>query len=332
MQSTELEMRVLSAIDAIHAHRAGEDDLVEFKAEWPAAVKEKFVRQLAGSLNRAAGEPVILIIGIDEKTGKHRPWTALEMSNWWPSVQSHFDQAMPELLRDRTIEVEGGKVRALAISSERAPYVLKLANGSSSREIPIREGTGTRSAARDEILRMFVPAVQIPNVDVLRIGVTWTEMYPDPNPDSDFNGGMYFKGYADIFVEHTFNRPSVMLPRHRISGEISPIAETVHLTSPSRGIPEQTLGLGHAGVVEREDGFIVNGPGTLRVRFQSNFVDWESNKHLLDSEFLNLSIDLPVSGTNRSVHVEQMLRRNDEAIKYSGNGTEDPTAHWSYAF
>lgn len=30
-------------------------------------------------------------------------------SNWWPSVQSHFDHAVPELLRDRTTEAKRGK-------------------------------------------------------------------------------------------------------------------------------------------------------------------------------------------------------------------------------
>lgn len=329
MQSSELEVRVLSAIEAIKQHRLGEDDMVEFKAEWPEPDKERFVRQLAGSLNRAAGETIVLVIGVDERTGEHFPWTGRELSTWWPSVQKHFDQALPELVRDRSMVIAGGKsIRALAISSDRAPYILKLGQ---SREILIREATGTRPAARDEILRMLVPAMQIPSVDVLRIGATLEEDHGNPDPDSDDDGGIYFTGWADIFVEHTFSRSSVMFPRHRIKGEIEPLGIALKISSPGWGIPEQTVLPGHEGVVERTDGFIVSGPGTMRVRFRSELLDWEKHKQIFHADFLHLALELPVSGTNRSVHIDQVLRRHDEAIRYTGSST-DPMAHWSYSF
>lgn len=331
MQSTELEMRVLAALDAIANHSLGEDDLIEFKAEWPEAEKEKFVRQLAGSLNRASGEPVILVIGINERTGEHWPWTGKEMSNWWPSVQSHFDQVAPELIRDRTFQIaEGKSIRALAISSDGAPYVLKLASGSSSREIPIREGTHTKSASRDQIMRMFVPAVQVPKADVLRSGVTFFEDYGDPNPDSEDDGGMYFSGYIELFVEHAFNRSSVMFPRHRITGLVRPMDVPVKLTSPSWGVPESRHTQGHEGVIERVDGFFVGGPGVMKVGLRSDAVDWESTKGALQSDFLKFSVELPVSGTNRSVRIEQILTRNDGVLRHD-NGSREAMAHWSYS-
>lgn len=330
MQSTELEMRVLASIKALAEHGLGEDDLVEFKRDWPDADKDKFVRQLAGSLNRAGGETVILVIGIDEKAGTHFPWTGVDLNNWWPSVKKQFDHAVPEMVRDLTIQIQGGKtVHALAISSDQAPYVLRTSNGSSTREIPIREGTGTRSASRDELLRMLVPTLNVPKIDVLGAGVTFVEDYGDPNPDAGDDGGVFFSGWVNIFVEHTFSRSSVMFPRHRISGALHAAGLTTPIVSPSRGVPEQKLPFDLQGVIERPDGFIVNGPGTMRVRFQSSRVDWDAYEQTPTEPSLQLTIDLPVSGTNRSVHVNQMLQRNDATLGYRGGSTV-PLAQWSY--
>lgn len=332
MQSTELEMRVLASIQAITDHGLGEDDLVEFKRDWPPADKDKFVRQLAGSLNRAGGEPVVLVIGIDEKTGTHFPWTGVDLSNWWPGVKKHFDHAVPEMVRDLTVQIPGGKtVHALAIASDQAPYVLRTSNGSSTREIPIRESTGTRSATREELLRMLVPTLNVPTIDVLGVGVTFIEDYGDPNPDAGDDGGVFFSGWASIFVEHTFNRSSVMFPRHRISGELLAAGLSTPIVSQSWAIPEQSSPLELQGVFERPDGFTVNGPGTMRVRFRSSRVDWAVYEPTLAEANLQLTIDLPVSGTNRAVHVKQILQRNDAALEHRGGSTE-PLAHWSYAF
>ncbi|MGX1161304.1 hypothetical protein FBY31_0323 [Arthrobacter sp. SLBN-100] len=66
MRAIDLEARVISAVDQIRSGQSVENDFIECKRDSP---KENKARQLAGSLNRAAGDPVVYIIGIDEKDG-----------------------------------------------------------------------------------------------------------------------------------------------------------------------------------------------------------------------------------------------------------------------
>lgn len=92
MRAIDLETRVLAAVDQIRAGRSVENDFIECKRDWP---QENKVRQLAASLNRAGGDPVIYIIGIDEDTGEVFDVTGTEVSDWWNQITPKFDQMAP---------------------------------------------------------------------------------------------------------------------------------------------------------------------------------------------------------------------------------------------
>ena len=66
MTPQQLEALVLTAIDCVRSGGQIEDDRIEVKRDWPGISK---ARQLAGAANRARGDALIYLIGLDEKTG-----------------------------------------------------------------------------------------------------------------------------------------------------------------------------------------------------------------------------------------------------------------------
>jgi hypothetical protein len=170
MRPIDLEAKVISAVDRIRGGQSAEHDLIECKRDWP---QENKARQLAGSLNRAGGDPVIYIIGIDEKTGAVHDISKTDVLEWWAQMTPKFDQLPPEMVRHMSVPVgEGGEhVMAVAFASDRAPYLVKTGSANPSLEVPMREGTGTRTARRDELLRLLLPAVRLPRVVVLEAAI-----------------------------------------------------------------------------------------------------------------------------------------------------------------
>jgi hypothetical protein len=163
MRAIDLEARVITAIDKIRAGQLVEHDFIECKRSWP---QENKARQLAGSLNRATGDPIIYIIGVEEKTGEVHDVSDTDVLDWWAQIVAKFDQAPPEMVRHISVQVGEGNehVVAVAIASDRAPYVVKTGVANPSLEVPMREGTGTRSARRDELLRILIPTTRLPEV------------------------------------------------------------------------------------------------------------------------------------------------------------------------
>src|SRR5687768_2802009 len=141
MQTSQLESIVLNAVSQIAAGANPEDDRVEFKRDWPGLDK---VRQLAGAANSADGEYLIYVIGVDEKTGEIVSPSSTDPAIWWQQMRAPFDDDVaPDLERQVNVVVSKGKsVVALLFRTDRAPYVLKLANGGKTeREVPIRDAT-----------------------------------------------------------------------------------------------------------------------------------------------------------------------------------------------
>ena len=66
MKAIEIEYWALRILERVEKHQPIEDTWVELKAEWPVETA-KTARQLAGHANAARGEPVLWLIGVDEK-------------------------------------------------------------------------------------------------------------------------------------------------------------------------------------------------------------------------------------------------------------------------
>ncbi|WP_311212286.1 MULTISPECIES: ATP-binding protein [unclassified Arthrobacter] len=328
MLESQLEAKVLRGVSALRRGLEGEDDFIEFKSTWPDADKNKFVRQLAGSLNRAGGETVVLVIGIDDKLGSYTSYTSPDVAQWWPKVQSGFDQTPPELARDVNVVVgEGEIVRALAISSSRAPYVVKTGQDPILREIPIREGARTRSAHRDEILRMLNTTVRIPDMEVLSASLTMIERFPYADPsDQDDPGEIVLEGKLKIYVQTNDERP-ITLARHLMRAYADFAPGRLTLSSPNWAAGNKDNGA--SGVTETEDGFRVRFPGVVDVKFYARNVEWPQFKQALDQQIVAFSASFPVSGVDRSVSVKVELSRDDSLIP-NPDGSYDPMAHWAF--
>ena len=88
MRPYQIEAWTLDIIDQVKSGKPIEDFRVELKAEWIDGFKA--ARRMAGHANASQGEPIIWLIGVDEKEGVVGA-TREELSNWLSKVQSHFD-------------------------------------------------------------------------------------------------------------------------------------------------------------------------------------------------------------------------------------------------
>lgn len=166
MRRNELEARVLTLADQAFPYRA-EDSAIELKAVLPQD-RHQMARQLAGQANAAHGDTIIWVFGIDEKTGPVgiEPFETGELMN---QLQERFASPMPDL--DQCVVTQIGELRLQAMSflTDRAPYVVKnplfgTKGVSIEREVPWRAGDVTRTASRDQLLRLLASAVSRPTI------------------------------------------------------------------------------------------------------------------------------------------------------------------------
>jgi hypothetical protein len=68
MRKHEIESWALSVIDRVRSGAANEDSRVELKREWIAP--DRAARRLAAHANSALGEPILWLIGVDQKSGE----------------------------------------------------------------------------------------------------------------------------------------------------------------------------------------------------------------------------------------------------------------------
>ena len=171
MRDIELETWVVGILDRAKAGQPNEDFKIEFKAEWPEE-HHRAARRLAGHANAARGDRVLWLIGVDDKgvvTGaKHEEFTA-----WWSKVQARFDEVAPTLVRDMNVAFDGHTVVALLFDTDRAPFVVNAdqQQGAIQREIPWREGTKVLTARRQDVIRLLVPLVRLPEVEVIEVSL-----------------------------------------------------------------------------------------------------------------------------------------------------------------
>lgn len=169
MRASEIEYWALTVIDAVKRGDPTEDMRVELKAEWPTNAP-KAARQIAGHANAAAGENILWLIGVDEAKGVVGAPFA-EQSTWWPMVQRQFAELAPAM-RAVNVPVDGNVAVALLFETDRAPFVVKNPvfgspdGGSVELEVPWREGTSVRSARRADLIRLLVPAQELPSIEV----------------------------------------------------------------------------------------------------------------------------------------------------------------------
>jgi hypothetical protein len=336
LRPQQLEARVIELVDLVLAGGRVEDDLVECKSQWPDSTNRRSARQLAGHANKARGEPILWIIGLDEDAHMLTAVRSVDVADWWPTMSSRFDQEAPELEHHLVVHVgERQAVTALRFLTDRSPYLILGGgeDGKLDREVPIRDGTRTRSARRDELLRLLIPAVAPPAAQLLSATLTVDyepakEDGPVPDPDRTT-----FHFQATMFFEQpAMSTGVVMLPKHLMHARIedprggfrSPVWELRYSYPQSGARPafggtmERTVVVNTPtthGVDRRYDGVFITGPGTLVVTFWQRLDD--DLLPMLLGHAIQVHLSLGVAGLDRRVRLDAEL---DPAPREPGKG------------
>lgn len=168
MRPSQIENWALQIIERVDRKQPIEDSRVELKSEW--IEHQKGARRLAGHANAARGEPILWLIGLDEDKGALGAEKE-ELPVWINKVQSCFDGISPSP-QDIAIPHKGKTVIALLFETDRAPFVVKVpeygrTKGVPSHEVPWREGTQVRTANRSDLIKILVPIIHEPTIEIL---------------------------------------------------------------------------------------------------------------------------------------------------------------------
>lgn len=168
MKHADLEYKVLGIIDQVKAKQFTEGSAVELKAEWIDPIKA--ARRLAGHANAARGDPILWIIGLDEVRGVMGAKKE-DLAEWWAQVQKQFDREPPDLVMSMSVSHGDATVMALYFETSRAPFVVKNPLHNSEKgpieyEVPWRDGTRTRTARHEDLVRILVPVARVPEIEV----------------------------------------------------------------------------------------------------------------------------------------------------------------------
>jgi hypothetical protein len=118
-----------------------------------------------------------------------------------------FDGIAPSIV-DVNVPYEDHTVAALCFETDRAPYVVNVGDqGPTTREVPWREATRVRSAKREELLRILVPTLREPEIEVLKAEYEVQSRWGA--------GGFDCELYV---IPRTTDR--LCIPMHRCSGEL----------------------------------------------------------------------------------------------------------------
>jgi hypothetical protein len=172
---------VLTILDRVRKPQQVEGNCVELKTKLPEP--KDAARSIAAMCNAAGGEPVLLLVGVNEKAAEVPGAPVEEVADWWPQVQREFDQDIPAM-RVLPVHVEEVTVVALLFDSHRAPFVVRNppyghpGSRHVSFELPWREGNSTRTARREHLIRMAAPAAGMPELELLDGRVTYNRFNP----------------------------------------------------------------------------------------------------------------------------------------------------------
>lgn len=284
MRRSEIESWALEIIEAVERGDRVEDFRVEVKARfidhWDAA------RRIAGHANAGHGEPILWVIGVDERNNSIVDIDYSELSNWFAQVKSHFDDDVYPDMVDVNIRHENHTLVALLFYTDRAPYVVKNRDGGiPEREVPWREATALRTAKRNDLLRLLYQKAYQPITDPFGGSLLATQ-----RPDG--------RSFEWVIEFETFIYPT------NDKGIVIPVNKSeVVFRKNSREIRFDDIhydALGYPEIETNDDVIIINGPGKLRL-YSSNTIDFGGEEDLfygdgiLNITMLPYDFDYPIS-------------------------------------
>ncbi len=254
MRPAQIEGNVLRLIDDLTGGRPIEDSIFECKANWGDPVKQ--ARQLAAHANAARGEIITWVIGVDQNNKKVVGATDVELANWYPQVESRFDSNLaPHLLPDLRIPYGEHTVVALCFETNRAPYVVK-GDGKCRHdfEVPVRVGRKTQSSKREDLLRMLLPTIAQPDVEVISADFSQSKQRSDQSHQGwDFEVRLYF---------NPSSTDRLTIPFHRLSANIAGTSLAFDKLTSFSLHPVSA----HGNVAAQQEQLSVSGPALLFFR------------------------------------------------------------------
>ncbi len=286
MRSHEIESWAYDIIERVQKHQPIEDSRVELKSEWIDATKA--ARQIAGHANASHGEPILWLIGIDEKKGTILSVNFIDFASWYNKVKAEFDELAPEPI-SINIPTNGETVTALCFETGRAPYVVKNPQGGTiQREVPWREATGIKSATRSQLLRLLSPLQKQPKLEVI---ACYLKVENTTN-------GLRLRADISIFLTQPAEQEAV-IPRHKcwIKFNLLDIGDL-------KSLPNfQFKGDGSTNVQTTQNAVSIRGAGLFEIRYENYFPEKVESNIVFDR---NARIELSLY----SVHIERSIKLN----------------------
>lgn len=277
MRPHQIENWALSVIERLESGQPNEDFRVELKSQW--LDPQKAARQIAGHANAARGEPILWVIGVDQKNGVIGA-NHMELADWYAQVKAHFDGLAPQLV-DVNVPVKGRAVVALFFETDRAPFVVKnpaygsSGGGSVSLEVPWRENTSTRSATRSDLIKLLSPLQKLPSIEILSGELVVQQMSISSPPPIEVTwqgaksgSNLEWHLTLELYIE-TKNTERVVIPLHRCNAWLEIVGwlprtlfHPVRLWSPCTGIGELIVSQSLT-IKSTNSEVLIDGPGKL---------------------------------------------------------------------
>jgi hypothetical protein len=251
MRRADVELWVLEVADRVKAGQLVEDARVELKSEWPAA-DSGAARQIAGLANAAQLEPVLVVIGLDQNTHSVQSAGQNELANWWPQVAKCFNGVAPTLEWSLAVPFGDVVLYALLFDTAAAPFVVREPNERPfNLVVPWREGTGTRAATRENLLRILVPATRAPSGTILKGVLEFT---------APAEGRPFRHARLDLALYITTrSRDPVTFPHHMIGGYVRWPDATESAVSCERFHTPSTT------ILNSSTELVAQGPGSVKM-------------------------------------------------------------------
>lgn len=215
MQPHQLENLIMETADRVLARQPIEDSRIELKSKWLDDHHDA-ARQLAGLANASRGEPVIWIIGIDEKSHQIVGASDVELSRWWAQVESKFESTAPTMVLNRAPQHSSGvALVGLLFDASGRPFVVNNPKGGQiTYEVPWRSGNSTRSAKRSDLIRILSPLSAVPRVDLLDATLSATAEATSAGRASDRK--FLFAVSATVYITPYYDS-AITIPIHLVS-------------------------------------------------------------------------------------------------------------------
>lgn len=303
MNSFQIEAWAYKVIERVETGQPDEDFKVELKSDWPDV--QKAARRLAAHANAARGEPILWLIGVDQKSHTIVGASHMEVSSWYEQVKAEFDDRLAPLMKDLNFSYKGKSVVALFFETDRFPFVVKTTDG--RLEVPWREGTLTRSAHRSELLKLLVPLQFLPTLEVLG-GEARIKQYNNANKS--------WRVYLELYIEPKGDM-RLVIPFHRCRASLEVGGVNVQLTEV-QFLPPAFLNKNFSKTIENtNDELLVYGPGKV------NFSAFASIQDLPQ----DLNCDIEINASLMPVGAEYPVLFTVRLEKSSATENDKETLH-----